>query len=285
MSLRTLRALVILAALLVLAGPARPAGATILLFDETRDSTTQLVVPADTLGVGGPPADDYGDRVSGTPMAVPGGFFTYGEAGEGFTPAVDFDLFSSEATASQAGVRLHGDDGYGDLENVVRTEGPGVAGAETLTVVLTAMPGVAVDLYGFDLAGWNQADYTIASVMVLADAQPLFSASDVLVEGDLSGPGHTTVAFDPALRAQQLIVHLDLSNIALNSRDNIGIDNVRFGQFPRPVPEPAGATLLLVGGAAFGLRGKWVFARRRTYELRTRLPRATAKACRAQRGS
>lgn len=252
------RARRILASLLALAGAAGPAGATILRFDERRDPTTQLVVPSDMPGVGGAPADDYGDHVSGTPMAVPGGFFTYGEEGEGFTPAVEVDLFSSEATGSGPGVRIYGEEGYGDLLNVIHTEGPGVGGAETLTLVLTAGPGVAVDLYGFDLGGWNRTDYTIASLEVLGDAQPLFQASDVLVEGDLSGPGHTTVAFDPPLRAQELVVHLDLSNIALNSRDNIGIDNVRFGQFPRPTPEPAQAMLLLAGAAllcAFGRRG------------------------------
>jgi hypothetical protein len=259
-ALRRWRTLGILAALL--AGAGGPAGATILRFDETRDPTTQLVVPAPTPGVSGGPPDDYGDQVSGTPMAVPGGFFTYGEEGEGFTPAVELELFSSEATAANPGVRLHGDEGYGDLQNVVRTEGPGVAGAETLTLVLTAAPGVAVDLYGFDLAGWNRADYTIAAVEVFGDAQPLFSATDVLVEGDLSGPGHTTVAFDPPLRAQELLVQLDLSNVAVNSRDNIGIDNIRFGQSPRPAPEPTQALLLLVGGAvlcAFGARGRRAF--------------------------
>jgi hypothetical protein len=85
-------------------------------------------------------------------------------------------------------VRLHGDDGDGDLENAVRTEGPGVAGAESLTLVLAASPGVSVDLCGFDLAGWNRTDHTVAVLEVPGDAQPLFSASDVLVEGDLSGP-------------------------------------------------------------------------------------------------
>lgn len=229
--------------LLALAGPA---GATVLLFDETRDATTQLVVPVSA--VGGTPPDDYGDQVGETPSPVPGGFFTYGEAGEGFTPAVSVDLFSSEATAVNPGVRLHGDTGYGDLVNVVRTEGPGVAGAASLSVVLSAAPGFAVDLYGFDLAGWNQADYTIAAVEVLADVQALFSDTDVLVEGDLSGPGHTAFAFDPPLRAEELTVRLDLSNIDPNLRDNVGIDNVRFGQFPRPAPEPGGTLLLLLGG-------------------------------------
>jgi hypothetical protein len=248
-----LRTLALLAAFVPLAGAGRPASATILLFDELRDPATQEVVPAQTLGLGGAPPDDYGDHVSGTPMAVPGGLFTYGEAGEGFTPAVEVDLFSSEATVSNSGVRLHGDDGYGDLENVVRAEGPGIAGAESMTLVLTAAPGVAVDLYGFALGGWNRVDYTIAALEVLGDGQPLFHAADVLVEGDLAGPGHTAVVFDPPLRARELQVNLDLSNIAVNSRDNIGIDEVRFGQFPRPVPEPAGALLLLVGGTV--LRG------------------------------
>jgi hypothetical protein len=223
-----------------------PARATILLFDETRDSTTQRVVP--TSDVGGTPPDDYGDYVTGTPMAVPGGFFSYGEAGEGFTPAVAVDLFSSEATVGDPAVRLDGEGGYGDLVNVVHTEGPGVGGAESLSLVLTAEPGVAVDLYGFDVAGWHRADYSIAAVAVLADALPLFSATDVPVEGDLSGPGRTTFAFDPPLRAQELLVQLDLSNLDLNVRDNIGIDNVRFGQLPRPVPEPSRALLLLLGG-------------------------------------
>jgi hypothetical protein len=249
---RLLRALAVVVAL---SGAGPRAGATILLFDELRDPATQLVVPTQTLGLGGSLADDYGDRVSGSPMAVPGGSFTYGEAGEGFTPAVDFDLFSSEATATDAGVRLQAMEGYGDLVNIVRTEGPGIAGAESLTLVLTATPGAEVDLYGFDLAGWNRTDYTIAALEVFGDGQPLFAASDVLVEGDLSGPGHTAVVFDPPLRAQELVVELDLSNIAVNSRDNIGIDSIRFGQFPRPAPEPGQALLLLVGGAMLRVLG------------------------------
>jgi hypothetical protein len=232
--------------LLGLAAPlaAWPAGATILIFDETRDSMTQLVVP--TTGVGGIPPNDYGDHVTGAEMAVTGGVFTYGEAGEGFSPDVAVDLFSSEATGSDPRVRLHGQTGYGDLVNVVFTEGPGVGGAESLSVVLTAAPGVAVDLYGFDLGSYG-VDYTIATVEVLAGATGLFAESDVLVEGDMIGSGHTGFAFDPPLRAQELLVRLDLSNLDLNLRDNIGIDNIRFGQFPRPAPEPAQGLLLVLG--------------------------------------
>ena len=41
---------------------------------------------------------DYGDHVTGAVMAVPGGFFTYGEGGEGFTPDVSLDIYSDAAT-------------------------------------------------------------------------------------------------------------------------------------------------------------------------------------------
>jgi hypothetical protein len=215
---------------------------------------TGLVVSV--TGVGGAPPDDYGDRADGALVAVPGGFFSYGEAGEGFTPAVEADLFSSEASPTDRRVRIHGESGYGDLLNVLYGEGPSVGGSETLSVVLTADPGVVVDLHGFSLAGY-QADYTIAAVEVWDGATPLFSETDVLVEGDASGPGHTTFVFDPPLQAAELLLRLDVSNLALNLRDNVAIDDIRFGQIPRPAPEPARALLLAVGlalGLALRLR-------------------------------
>ena len=97
-----LRTLALLAAFVPLAGAGRPASATILLFDELRDPATQEVVPAQTLGLGGAPPDDYGDHVSGTPMAVPGGLFTYGEAGEGSVVEVGVDEGGLVVTIRQA---------------------------------------------------------------------------------------------------------------------------------------------------------------------------------------
>jgi hypothetical protein len=236
---------VVLAGLLALAGVGFPARATILLFDEARDEATQtMVVPTSE---GGVLPEDYGDQVTGAVMAVPGGFFSYGEAGEGFTPDVEVDIFSAAATANDPKADLWGEPGYGDLVNVVFAEGPGVGGAPSLSVVLTAAPGVVVDLYGFELGGWNRADYTIAAVEVLADGVPLFSETDVLVEGDLSGPGHTTFEFAQPLSAPELLLRLDLSNLDTNVQDNVGIDTIRFGQTPRPVPEPGQAVLLLTG--------------------------------------
>lgn len=220
------------------------AGATILLFDQERDAATQMVVGATSSGGRLPP--DYGDHVTGAVVDVLGGEFTYGDGGEGFTPDVTVDIFSAGATANDARVRLWQND-YGDLVNVIFAEGPGTGGAPLLSIVLSAAPGFAVDLYGFDLAGWSHADYTIAGVSVLAGPATLFSQPNVLVQGDLNGPQHTAFAFDPPLSAPELLVQIDLSNLASGIQDNIGVDSIRFGQTPPAVPEPGTALLLACG--------------------------------------
>jgi hypothetical protein len=222
-------------ALVALVSLASPARATILLFDESRDAATAtIVVPT---GSGATLAADYGDNATGAAMAVPGGTFTYGDAGEGFTPDVTVDLFTSLATPTDPRVRMW-QTGYGDLVNVVFAEGPGTAGSPQLNIRLTATPGSVVDLYGFDLAGFGQ-DFTIAGVSVQAGATTLFSAANVLVEGDASGAGHTSIAFAAPLSAEELLVTIDLSNLAASIQDNVALDNLRFGQTPpHGVPEP-----------------------------------------------
>jgi hypothetical protein len=229
---------------LLAALPAPPAHATILLFDQERDAATASIVGPTSSGGTLPP--DYGDHVSGAVMAVPGGVFTYGDGGEGFTPDVVVDIFTADATPTDARANLW-QTGYGDLVNVVFGEGPGIGGSSQLNVRLSASPGTVVDLYGFELAGWPETDFTIAAVEVLAGAATLFSATDVLVEGNASGPRHTTFAFGPPLSAPELLLRLDLSNLASGIRDNIGIDSIRFGQTPPAIPEPGTAMLLLCG--------------------------------------
>lgn len=232
---------------------ASPAGATILLFDQARDSTGVVPTPS-----GGSLPGDYGDGVNGAVMAVPGGFFTYGDGGEGFTPDVTIDIFTSNASELDPGARLWPGD-YGDLVNVVFGEGPGIGGSPFLNVRLKAAPGFVVDLYGFELAGWNNADYTIAGVSVLAGDTPLFSQSNVLVEGNLTGPRHTTFDFGTPISGSELLLRLDLSNLAESLQDNVGIDSIRFGQTPPPVPEPGTGLLVLlglVGTAACRKRGR-----------------------------
>ena len=227
-------------ALAALALAASSAHATILRFDEGRDASTgTLVVPTAS---GASPAADYGDNVTGAAMAVPGGIFTYGDGGEGFTPDVAIDLFTSLATPTDPRVRLW-QAGYGDLSNVVFSDGPGTGGSPQLSMRFSAAPGFLVDLYGFDLAGFGQ-DYTIAGVSVVAGATTLYSASNVVVEGNATGPGHTSIVFATPLSAQELLVVIDLSNLAASIQDNVAVDNVRFGQTPpRTAPEPRALAL------------------------------------------
>lgn len=228
------------------------ASATILLFDQERDAATRsIVVPA---SAGGALPPDYGDRVTGQVMAVRGGHFTYGEAGEGFTPNVVLDIFSAAATADDARVNLW-QEGYGDLVNVIFAEGPGTAGAPLLSVRFTADPGYVVDLYGFDLAGFSR-DYEIAGVSVFAASGALFNQPGVLVHGDQIGPQRTTFAFAAPLSAPEMLLQIDLSNLSPGIQDNVALDSLRFGQTPPPaIPEPATTTLLLAGLAVTAALG------------------------------
>ena len=240
----TSRALLLICSTVLLLPPAK-AGATILLFDQQRDSASQSIVGPTSSGGKLPP--DYGDNVTSAAMPVLGGIFTYGEAGEGFTPDVTLDVFSATATETEPRVKLW-QDGYGDLVNVIFTEGPGTQGAPKLSIRLTAATGYAADLYSFDLAGFG-SDYTIAGVSVFAGETPLFSESNVLVEGNATGPSHTTFAFAESLSAPELLLEIDLSNLSAGSQDNVALDNLRFGQTPPHVPEPT--TLLLAAIAVF----------------------------------
>lgn len=218
--------------------------ATMLLFDQSRDAATGTLVVPTTAGAALP--GDYGDRVAGSAMTVPGGQFTYGNGGEGFTPNVVVDIFSDTSVALWTA-------DYGDLENVVFGHVPpgGTTAPSALNVLLTADPGFEVQLHDFELAGWSNADYSIAGVSVFGGASTLFSQSDVLVQGNASGPRHTTFAFPTPLSAEELLIRIDVSNLVRGSQDNVGIDNVRFGQFPPSSAVPGPGTLgLLVPGAA-----------------------------------
>lgn len=237
--------------LLLIACAAAPAGATILSFDQAAAAGGRIVP---TFSGGDLPAG-YGDRVSGPTATVPGGEYTYGEGGEGYTPNVEVDV----STAANGYALWVG--GYGDITNVLF----GDNNSQALRLSFVADPGYEALLFGFDLAGYL-ADWTIRSVSVVAGGTTLFSASDVLVEGDANGPRRTRFDFGAGLRAQDLLLTIDYGNLLGGRHDNIGIDGVRFGQAggdggpgdPVPVPEPGTHAL-----AALGL-GLALLARRRS---------------------
>ncbi len=84
---------------IVLSGLADVGRATILEFDQIRIADGS-VVPTIS---GNDVEQDYGDRVHSSPMNVPGGQFTYGNGGEGFTPNVVVDYFAGSAHPQQSG--------------------------------------------------------------------------------------------------------------------------------------------------------------------------------------
>lgn len=242
---------VVLAALAVVAGGGVEAGATILTFDQVRSGTGALVVP---IVAGADLPQDYGDRVTGSPMSVPGGAFTYGVGSEGFTPNVLVDYLS-------AGFLSLWTTDYGDLSNVAF----GSQRSGSYDILLTADAGHTVELYGFDLAGWSRTDYTINAVSVGDDGGALFTLSNALIQGNATGPMHTAFAFASPLSASRLRITVDYANLPVNSQDNIGIDNIRFGQTPGPtvepgpdgegsVPEPALWQLVALGVAGWRCR-------------------------------
>lgn len=239
---------VLLFPLLVAAGFPVAGGATTLTFDQARDAATQSIVVPTSSGAVTP--EGYGDRVSGSPSSVPGGQFTYGESGEGFTPNVVVDYLAASDTRLWI-------DGYGDLINVLFARVPISGGGipDTLGILLTADPGFEVQLYHFDLAGWNKADYIINGVTVSDGSSNLFAQDGVLVEGNSAGPPHTGFDFGLPLSAASLLIEIDFGNIPGSMRDNIGIDNIRFGQAPPPSAIPLPGGILLFGSGLLGLAG------------------------------
>lgn len=220
--------------------------ATILGFDQIRNANGQLVPTISGRDV----ENDYADRVNALSANVPGGQFTYGNAGEGFTPNVIADFFAASASPVEPAVSLWQDQ-YGDLTNVLI----GDNNSSTLTVQLTADSGFEVQLHHFDLAGWPSTDYTINAVRVLGKTDTLFSQNNVLVEGNVTGNQHTSFDFANPLSAADLSIQIDYSNLPGGQHDNLGIDNIRFGQTPPGViPLPSAWLLLGTGLAGIALR-------------------------------
>ncbi|PVV25791.1 MAG: hypothetical protein B6D79_08315 [gamma proteobacterium symbiont of Ctena orbiculata] len=83
----------------------------------------------------------------------------------------------------------------------------------------------------------------------------LFSQDNVLVQGaNDGGEMHIRCDFTAPLSATDLFVQINHGNLAIGMHDNIGIDNIRFGQTP-PVVIPIPPAILLFGRGLLGLIG------------------------------
>ncbi len=237
------RLVVLLVTLAALVATATPGSATVLIFDGSTFPSEPDPGVGDPLE-GAKVDQGYGDRVTGSPDLY-GNFLE----GAGWTPNVVAEYGPIVGTDWPVMWRFD----FGDLVNVIYM--PEIT-TNTLTVTLIADPGYNVQLYGFDLGGWPDSDYTINSVTVTQMAgveDEFFRQDDVLVYG-ASDPFHTSFGFEP-LQGQILRITIDSSNLGAAS-ENIGIDNISFGQIL--VPEPSTFAL-----ATLGILGVMAYARRK----------------------
>jgi hypothetical protein len=171
--------------------------ATVLLFEAAPGGTCSLA--------------SYGDRVK---AKVQKGC-QYGE-NAGFTPKVRVEYLPDLKTWASGG--------YGDL----RPPTLYAANLGVIQVTLKADPGFGVVLKSFNLGGWQYADYRVKSVQVQDDrGRVLFSRPMAAVRGE--GPSHTSFRLS-GVAARVLKIRVDARNLGSSDSDNIGIDDIVFGQ-------------------------------------------------------
>jgi hypothetical protein len=213
------------------------ASATVLTFDVAGGVTNSASLP-----------QAYGDFVAGSPQAG----HSYGVGAEGFTPNVEVTY--GDGAGEQPNVWTTS---YGDLTNIYFND---LGSDTTLTTTFTAAAGYLVDLYSFDLASFVDAGQTIQGFLVrdVGADSVLFSQGSTFI----TGASHYSATFATPLSANTLQVVVNLAGLNTTS-DDIGMDNIRFGQRLAPadppgVPEPATWALMLAGffGAGAMLRDR-----------------------------
>lgn len=200
-------------------------------------SNADVVLTFDQSGIFNSVAVDrnYGDRVTD---AIDGNGHAYDIItgnGLGNTPNVEVSYTGGSPDLWTTG--------YGDLENVLYDENDGSTG---FGIVFTADPGYQVGIFEFDMASFLQ-DPTIPGVSILdSNNNVLWSSGSPVISGT------TRTAFSTGgVFSNSLTLAVDLTGLG-GSSDNIGIDNIQFGQ--RAIPEPSAMSLLLLGVAGSMLR-------------------------------
>ena len=190
----------------------------------------------DTMGVD----QAYGDRVIASPDSAGHSYDIIAGNGLGLTPNVEVDYIAGEPKLWTTG--------YGDLTNVFYDE---IDFSTSFEIEFSADPGFEVGIFGFEMAAFGAGE-TLPGIEILdGDNTILWSVGPTFITGSDHNSFDTGGVF-----AESLTITVDLTGLG-GSSDNIGIDNVHFGQRLAAVPEPSGA-VVLVGGVV-GL----LFRRRR----------------------
>lgn len=194
------------------------AQATVLTFDGIGNPDAHPAIP-----------NDYGDRVTAT-TDING--YQYVVDADDFTPNIQVDYVGSAANPT---FELW--NGYGDLVSAMGDNDFGVPGE----VVFTPDPGFAVRLNSFDIAGFGDNFPVLIQVLNGAD-EVLYSNSTTA-----PGVGHLSPLPSPITGATGDVLRLRIEDLG-----DTALDNINFSQ----VPEPAGASLLVLAAVGFGLRRK-----------------------------
>lgn len=223
-----------------------PAYATKLTFDVRTGAGSQV---SDNSSI----VQNYGDRV--TAVSMVDGTLTYGYGSDlGFTPNVlaSYGPASVTSTNTVTACPFNLTDtcvylwstGFGNLTNVIaQAADTANNGYGQIIVTLTADAGFLVRLASFDLAGWLNTNRTVGSVTVrdVVANTTVFSLANVVASGATSTPVNVG-----NLTARVFEITINSSNLANGNGQNVGLDNLIFGQVSE-VPEPS--TVALMGGA------------------------------------
>ncbi len=226
---------------LFLAGMVGMANATVLTFDAS-------------IGNGAVMPQDYGDRVTNTSM----GSFSYGDRG-GYTPNVTVEYVGGPGNSDGTGTGLSfWGPGFGDLTNVLNNEDDGEL---LMQINFIADSGFKVILDSFDLGNYGSAK-TLARLSIINEsASILYSDTNILLPATTDN-SHLDFNSKTPFIGQSLSIIIDFTGLG-SSNDDVGLDNIQFGQVASdPIPEPA--TMLLLGTGLVGLAGSRVRRKNRT---------------------